>query len=313
MDKKRISFIVPCYNEEENIPITYKELTKTALSLENYDYEIIFINNGSEDRSEELIKEITKKDPKVIAVLLSRNFGPESSALAGLHHANGDAIICIEADLQDPVELIPEFVKKWEAGFDIVLGRRDSGEEGKIINYIRKIFYKILKKVSYIDIPVNVGGFSLFDKKVNNAMNRLDEKNRFVRAIRSWVGFKSCQIPYERRKRKYGKSSYNSIFAYMRHAEKGLISFSNLPLELLTYVGMILVLISIITILIYIILFFTSGNPITASATIFLSIFFFGSIQILAISIIGKYIAIIFEETKNRPHYIVKELINYKN
>lgn len=311
MDRKLISFVVPCYNEEENIPNTYEELTKLASGLVNYDYEIVFVDNGSVDKSEKLMRELAKNDKKVVVILLSRNFGPETSCLAGQQHAKGDAVIWVEADLQDPIDLIPQFIQKWEEGYDIVLGRRDSSSENRLMFGIRKLFYKILRKVSYIDIPVNVGTFSLVDARVNKAMNALKEKNRFGRGIRAWVGFKSCQIEYHRLDRKYGKSSYSSIFEYIRHAEKGLFGFSTLPLELLTYLGLSIVFFSFLLIAFYLYRFFAYGNPFTGFSTIVLLVVFFSGIQILAISILGKYIAIIFEETKNRPHFLLKDTINY--
>jgi len=311
MDRKLVSFVVPCYKEEENIPTTYAALDKLARSLGKYDYEIIFVDNGSPDKSQELMRAIAEKDKKFVAILLSRNFGPETTILAGQQHARGDAVVFVEADLQDPVELIPEFIQKWEEGYDIVLGRRDSSDEGGMLFGIRKLFYKILHNISYVDIPVNVGTFSLITKQVNEAMNSLPEKNRFGRGIRAWVGFKSCQIQYHRHERKLGKSNYN--FSHLlKHAEKGLIGFSTLPLEILTYMGMGMVFLSFFLILFYLGRFFIFGNPFIGFSTIVILIIFFSGVQLLATSIVGKYIAVIFEETKNRPQYIVKETINYE-
>ncbi|MBI4836217.1 MAG: glycosyltransferase family 2 protein [Candidatus Abawacabacteria bacterium] len=310
MDKKLISFVVPCYKEEENIPHTYQELVELAKTLTNYDYEIIFVDNGSPDKSQEIMRELAAKDAKFIPIFLSRNFGPETTILAGQQHARGDAVVFVEADLQDPVELIPEFIKKWEEGYDIVLGQRNSSDEKGLLFPIRKLFYKILHSVSYIDIPINVGTFSLITKQVNEAMNALPEKNRFGRGIRAWVGFKSYLIQYHRHERKRGKSYYN-LSHLLKHAEKGLIGFSTLPLEMLTYLGLAMVLLAVFVIVFYFIRFLVYGNPFIGFSTIVMMIAFFSGIQIMAISIVGKYIAVIFEETKNRPQYIVKEIINY--
>jgi len=308
--KKLISIIIPCFNEEESILYSYQTIKKIIAQIHGFNFEIIFIDNGSEDSSANLMLRLAKKDSIVSAVLLSRNFGPESSGLAGLHQAKGDAIIIIAADLQDPPELIPQFIEEWQKGNEMVLGLVTSTEDSFLMLWLRKMFYKILRGVSYIDIPVNVTGFGLIDKKVNDAVKMLDEKNRFHRGFLAWVGFKKKFIPYKRSQRKYGHSSYVSLYQYIKHAEKGLFAFTNLPLDILVFVGLILVCLSVIAIVLYGIIFFVMGNPITGSATLLLGIMFYGGINLLAVSIVGKYIAIMFEETKNRPHYIIKKLVN---
>lgn len=245
-------------------------------------------------------------------MLLSRNFGGEYSSLAGMRMATGDATCVLDCDLQDPPELIIDFVKKWEEGNDIVIGYRTKIEDPLIIKIARISFYKIMKKISRMDIPVNAGTYSLVDKKVMKIINELPEKNRFFRGLRAWAGFKAARVNYQRKARKYGKS-HNNLLDYIRDAERGVFGFSYVPLELVTYFGFILVLASFLFISAYISLFLFFGNPIPGFMTIISLITFLGGIQILAISIVGKYVLIIFEETKNRPEYIIKETINDHN
>jgi len=306
---KKISICVPCYNEEKNVNVAYSTLKKVMGSLKKYEYELIFVDNGSLDRTRQLITKIAKKDKKVKGIFLSRNFGPESSGQAAFDHATGDAIIGIPADLQEPPSMIPKFIKKWEEGYDIVLGVYKKTADNIFMKLIRKFYYYLLKNMSFIDIPQNSTGFGLFDRKVLLAMKQLPEKYRFGRAILAWVGFKRAFLPYVRQKRLAGKSSYN-FFDYVKHAERGFFGFSYLPLDLMVYGGFLVTIISFLFIFGYLFWVFVFGNPINASIPIMLGIVFFGGVQLLAISVIGKYIQVIVEETKNRPIYIVEETIN---
>ncbi|KKP32573.1 MAG: glycosyl transferase family 2 protein [Candidatus Roizmanbacteria bacterium GW2011_GWA2_32_13] len=272
---KKISISIPCYNEQDNVYIAYETLKKVFTKIRNYDYEFIFVDNGSTDKTRELISKIAKKDKKVKGVFLSKNFGPESSGRAGLDFATGEAFVGIGCDLQDPPDLIAEFIKKWEN----------------------------------TQIPVNAVGFGLYDRKVVEALKSLPEKYRFERGLTAWVGFKKTYITYERRKRMKGKSSYN-FFDYIKHAERGIFGFSYLVLDLMVYGGFTLVFFSFLFIIGYLYTVVVIGNPIKASIPLMLGIVFFGGIQLLAISIIGKYIQVIVEETKNRPIYIVEDTVN---
>lgn len=308
-NKKLISVVIPCFNEEENIQNTCMVIKEITEKMSKYEFEIIFVDNCSEDKSADLMSRLAQNDDHVIAVLLSRNFGPESSGLAGLSQANGDAIILMAADLQDPPTLIPEFIKKWEEGFDMVLGQIMSTQDNKLLLVLRRVFYKFLRSTSYIDIPLNVSGFGLVDKKVNQAIISMPERSRFYRGLLALAGFKQAFVPFVRPERKFGKTSYN-LRRYIQHAEKGLFSFTTVPLDSITFLGVLLVVLSVLAIVVYIVWVFAFGNPITGSVTLLLGIIFFGSVNLLAISIVGKYIGIIFEETKCRPHYIVKEIVS---
>ena len=220
-------------------------------------------------------------------------------------------IISIAADLQDPPELIYEFIHKWEKGSDIIFGIYTSTHESFFITQLRKAFYGIFKSISTIDVPINATGFGLFSRKAVNAFLSLPEKYRFSRGLLSWIGFKRDYVYYVKKQRERGTSSYN-IFDYFKHAERGLFGFSYLILDLMIYVGFILVIFSFLFIIGYLYTVFIIGNPIKASIPTMLAIVFFGGVQLLAISIIGKYIQVIVEETKNRPMYIVEETLNIR-
>lgn len=306
---KKISICIPCYNEEKNINIAYSSLKKVMSKIIKYEYELIFTDNGSTDKTKELINKLAKKDRKVKGIFLSRNFGPEASGRAGLDYSSGDAYIGISCDLQDPPELIISFIKKWEVGYDIVLGVYKNLNENIVMKFFRSAFYNIFNIIANIKIPANAVGFGLIDKKVVNSLKSLPERYRFERGLISWIGFKKTYISYERKKRERGKSSY-SFFDYIKAAERGIFGFSYLVLDIMVYSGFLLVILSFLFVLGYLYTVLVIGNPINASIPIMLGIVFFGGVQLLAISIIGKYIQVIVEETKARPIYIVEDTIN---
>lgn len=307
--RKKISICIPCYNEEQNILFVYNSLFKIRNKVSSYDFEFIFVDNGSTDKTRELINKLAMKDKKVRGIFLSRNFGPEGSSKAAFDHVRGDAVIGLAADLQDPPGLIPAFIKKWEEGYDIILGSYTKLEDNIVMTFFRSAFYKIFKSISNIEVPINVTGFGLIDRKVINCLNSLPERYRFSRGLLMWVGFKKIYIPYERRKRIRGKSSYN-FFDYIHYSEKGIFGFSYLPLDLMVYLGFILMIFSFLFIIFYLFIVVYFGNPIKASIPILLAIMFFGGIQLMSVSIIGKYIEVIVEETKARPMYIIDKSVN---
>lgn len=306
--KKRISIIVPCYNEERNIPEAYAALQKATRSIKRHHFQYIFVDNGSSDRTRQEIRALVRKDVWVKGVFLSRNFGPESSTQAGFDYAKGDAVIWYTCDLQEPAALIQAFIRKWEEGFDSVVGVYTKLQDPWLMAFLRKSFYRIMKIISDVDIPTNSIGYGLYSRRVVDAMKQLPETYRFSRGIRAWVGFSTAYVPYERNPRLYGKSSY-SLMAYFRHAERSVFGFSYLPLDLLIYFGFILVLISFLFILGSILFYLLFGNPIQPTTTVVMVIVLFGGVNLLALSIIGKYIQVIVEEAKARPTYIVDTVI----
>ncbi|MCA9371627.1 glycosyltransferase family 2 protein [Candidatus Woesebacteria bacterium] len=309
MKRKRISIGIPCFNEEKNVEKAYTLLKQTTSKIKNYTFEFIFVDNGSNDRTRDRINSLVKKDTRVTGIFLSRNFGPEASGQAALDHSTADAFIFYEADMQDPPSLIATFIHKWEQGYQIILGIRDKIEDPALITAARKLFYKIFKSISNIEVPINAGSYGLIDKKVMHALAQIPEKYRFYRGLRAWVGFKTAYVHYKRKKRQFGISSYN-LYQYIKHSERGIFGFSYLVLDIMIYFGFLLVIASFLFIIGYLLLFLFFGNPIKGAVTILVSIVFFGGIQLLAISIIGKYIQVVVEETKARPIYIIDEIIN---
>lgn len=309
--KKTITIGIPCYNEQENVYHTFEKIRKVIKDIYNYNFLFLFIDNGSTDATKKEIISITKKHNNVQGIFLSRNFGPEASASALMDHAQGDAIMAFPCDLQDPPDLIHKFIKSWENGNNIVIGMYTNTEDDLITSFLRKTFYSILKAISNIDIPINASGVGLLDRKALEALKLLPEKYRFFRGLRAWIGFKVDRVFYERQKRELGKSSYNFV-SYFKHAERGLFGFSFLVLDIMAYLGFIFVALSFMFLTGYLAVSLLYGNPIKGSITILFSIVFFGGMQLLAISIIGKYIQVILEETKNRPVYIIDETKNIK-
>jgi len=304
-----ISICIPCYNEEENVVLMYEKIKQITSKIKKYKYEFIFTDNKSTDSTRQLIKNLSLKDKRVKGIFLSRNFGSESSGQAALNYANGDAFIALSCDFQDPPEMILKFIKKWEEGYEVVMGSYTKNQDYFLIKIIRKVFYLVFKKITDINVPTNVTGFGLLDKKVVLALRSLPEKYRFTRGLTAWVGFKQAFIPFKRNKRLRGKSSYN-LFEYIKQAERGIFGFSYLPLDLLVYGGFLLTFFSFIFIAGYLYWVIAYGNPINASIPLLLAIVFFGGINLLGISVIGKYIQVIVEETKNRPMYIVEDTVN---
>jgi len=314
INKKKVTIGIPCFNEEDNVLVIYKKIKEITLRLKKYQFDFLFVDNGSNDNTREKIKILIKKDRLVKAIFLSRNFGPENSGQAVMDFADDvDALITLPCDFQDPPELIPKFLKKWEKGCNVVVGVYTNSGDDWFTAFIRKSFYSIFKKISNIDIPINASGVGLLDKKALKAINLLPEKYRFFRGLRSWIGFRTDFVEYERKKRLYGKSSYHGYFDYLKHSERGIFGFSYLPLDIMIYFGFIITVLSFLFIIGYLLTVILFGNPIKASITLMLAVVFFGGVNLLALSIIGKYVQVIVEETKNRPVYIVDEKLNFKD
>lgn len=310
MARKLISVGIICFNEESNVLPAYNELKRVMNLDKKYNFEFIFVDNNSTDNTREEIKKVIDNDKRVKGIFLSRNFGPESSAQAALDFATGDAFIMYEGDMQDPPNVILEFIKKWEEGYSVVVGVRNKIEDSPFMTIIRKTYYRIFRTISNIDVPINAGSFGLLNKQTMEAIKKMPEKYRFFRGLRAWVGFNTAYVKYQRRKRQRGTSSYN-LLGYLRHAERSFFGFSYLPLDIIVYTGILLVFLSFIS-LIALFIFLLLGHAIKESMLILFSIVLFGGIQLLALSVIGKYIQVIVEETKNRPAYIVEEILHKK-
>jgi dolichol-phosphate mannosyltransferase len=271
-------------------------------------YEIIFVNDCSPDNSEEVISGIASKDINVIGITHSRNFSSQSAFLSGMEIATGDAVVLMDGDLQDPPEIVPQFYHKWLEGYDVVYGKRVKREMSLVMNLIYKGFYRVFSKLSYIKIPLDAGDFSLIDRKVVNELIRLPETEIFLRGLRAWLGFRQTGVDYIRPERMFGKST-NNWRKNIAWAKKAIFSFSFIPLEVLSYFGFILTGISFLAMIAQLIARILYPNIPHGITTIIVLVLFFGGVQVLSISILGEYLAKIFEESKSRPKFIRRSVI----
>lgn len=309
---KKISIIIPAYNEEESLPYLYERLTKLIDQIKDYEFEILFINDGSKDRTLEMVKEYRRQDTRFSYVNLSRNFGKEVAMIAGLDYAVGDAVIFMDADLQDPPELLPELIKYWEEGYDDVYAKRKTREgETFFKKFTSKMYYKVLQKVTNIEIQKDTGDFRLLDRRCVNALKKLRESQRCSKSMFSWIGYKKKEVLFDREERVAGKTKWN-YKKLVDLAIDGITSFTTSPLRISTYIS-IPTFITLVVYFIYVIIkACIIHEPIQAfQAIILLNLFFFGII-ILLIGIIGEYLGRIFNETKNRPLYFVDEYNDIK-
>lgn len=305
-----LSAVIACYKDGEAIPVMHKRLTDVFTKI-GCNYEIIFVNDGSPDNSEKILEKICLDDEKTTAIFHSRNFDSQNAFTSGMLQSTGDAVILLDGDLQDPPEIIEVFVEKWLEGFDVVYGSRINRDTSKLMNYAYKTFYRLFNKLSYLEIPLDAGDFSLMDRKVVNEINNAKEKDRFIRGLRAWVGFKQIGVPYHRPERLFGKST-NNFFKNVKWAKKGIFSFSYLPLEFMSFFSYVIVLISGLALLLYIILYFVNQEAPKGITTLIVLVLFLGGVQLLSISILSEYIGKILEETKRRPNFIIKKILNNK-
>lgn len=308
---KKISVIIPMYYEEEVAEECYKRMTSVLQNIENYDYEIICINDGSKDKTLSILENLAIKDKRLKVLSFSRNFGHQCAVTAGLKYVTGDAIVIIDADLQDPPELIPEMLKLWEAGNDVIYGKRKTRDGESVFKlFTAKMFYKTLNALSDVEIPKDTGDFRLVDRKVVDTINSLPEHNKFLRGLFSWVGYKQAPFEYERKERFAGETKY-PLKKMLKLASDGIIGFSTKPLKLVGILGMVSILISII-LLIYALVSFACHSPNLSAGwtSIMVAITFFAGIQLMSIWIIAEYVGRIYDEVKQRPQYIVDKKIN---
>lgn len=307
MKKKKISAIVACYNDGQAIPIMHKRLSAVFRKL-LVDYEIIFVNDGSPDNTEAILQELTIKDEKVICINHSRNFSSQMAFTSGMDFSTGDAVVLLDGDLQDPPEIIEQLYKKWLAGYEVIYGIRTKREAPLYMTILYKLFYRIFHKLSYIKIPLDAGDFSLIDRKVVDVLKSFPERDRFLRGLRAWVGFRQTGIPYVRPERMFGKTT-NSLLKNLNWAAKGIFSFSYVPLQFMALFSSLVFLLALLGILYQIFIRLTFPGTPPGITTILVVVLFLGAIQLLGISILGQYIGKIFEEVKQRPRYVVKSVL----
>lgn len=308
---KKISVVIPMYYEEEVADCCYERVSDVLQKIEDYDYEVIFVNDGSKDKTLELLRMMAERDERVKVVSFSRNFGHQAAVTAGLKFVTGDAIVIMDADLQDPPELIPEMIKLWEDGSEVIYGKRKTRPGESVFKLLTaKMFYDFLNSMSEVDIPKNTGDFRLVDRKVVDVVNSLPEHNKFLRGLFSWVGFEQKEFLYDRQKREFGETKY-PLKKMIKLAKDGIISFSSKPLKLVGGVGVLSILLSFCILLYSICSFIFKWNNLTAGWTsIMVSITFFAGVQLFALWIMSEYVSRIYDESKGRPEYIIKEKIN---
>lgn len=307
MSAPAYSVVLPLYNEENNLPVLYERLTAVMRDL-GESYEILFINDGSADASADIVRDLNRQDPAVKLVSFSRNFGHQLAVSAGLQYAGGEAVIVMDSDLQDRPEDLPQLVRKYREGFDVVYAIRATRQEIWYKKWAYKTFYWLLQSSSQIYIPLDSGDFSIMSRRVVDLLNQMPERSRFVRGLRAWIGFSQTGVQFDRDARHSGEPKYGlrQLFGL---AANGLLSFSVYPLRLATVFGLLVSLFSFFSILIvfYLRLFTTLSIPgFAATATILL---FLGGVQLLTLGILGEYIGKIFEEVKRRPLYLVAETL----
>lgn len=307
MSKKRICILVPAYNEEAVLEKLYVRLASIAKGVHKYEFEFLFVNDGSRDGTLDSIKLLAQKDDRVAYVNLSRNFGKEIAMLAGFDHARGDAVVIIDADLQDPPELIPQMIKHWEEGYDDVYARRNSRAGETLLKRLTsRMFYKTLQKTTRIPIQQDTGDFRLLDRRCVEALKQIRESQRYTKGMFSWIGFKKKEIRYDRDSRAAGESKWN-YFKLVELAIEGITSFTTTPLKISSVFGLIVSLGAFIYIVVIILRTILFGTDVAGYPSLMAAILFLGGVQLLSLGIIGEYVGRIFNETKNRPVYMVEE------
>jgi dolichol-phosphate mannosyltransferase len=306
-----VSVVVPCFNEESVISYTNERLTNVLSDL-NINYEIIYISDGSTDKTNELLDEIYKQSNNVKLIKFSRNFGHQIAVTSGIDYAGGRAVILIDADLQDPPELIPKMLEKWQEGYEVVYCQRKARMgESRFKLFTAKWFYKILAYLSDVDIPANTGDFRLIDRKIVDVIKTMPERDRFIRGMVSWIGFNQFALQYERDERYAGQSKY-PLSKMVKFAIDGILSFSIKPLRVSTVAGLVSSFFSFLGI-IYALIMWMFGTPILGWTLMFIAIMFFGSVQLISLGIIGEYVGRSYAESKNRPLYVIGEKSGFKS
>jgi glycosyltransferase involved in cell wall biosynthesis len=308
---KLISIVTPCYNEEENVRNLYQRVKEVFNKLPEYNYEHIFIDNSSTDRTVEILKGIAKEDHNIKIIVNIRNFGHIRSPFYGLLQASGDAVIGLVADLQDPPEMIFDFVKKWEAGYKIVIGIKNKSKENRIIFLIRRIFYKLLSKISDTELIKNFIGFGLYDKKFIDILRNLEDPYPYFRGLIAELGFERIEIPYTQSIRANGKTK-NNFYTLYDLAMLGFVNYSKVPLRLASFLGFGVSFVSILIALIYLLYKLIFWNNFQLGvAPLVIGIFFLGGVQLFFLGMIGEYVGAIYTQVKKRPLVLEKERINF--
>ena len=310
MGNIRYSIVAPCWNEEENLPTLYRRV-KEVMDQTGESWELVLINDGSRDRTPQIMAELHAADPRVHYIDFARNFGHQLAVTAGMDYAQGDAVVLIDADLQDPPELILEMIQKWKEGFQVIYAvRTERKGETWFKLFTAKLFYRLIYRITDVNIPLDTGDFRLMDRKVVDQMKKMRERHRFIRGMTSWVGFKQTGVHYVREERHAGETKY-PLRRMLKFASDAITGFSYVPLQLATYLGFITAGLSSIFILIAIFARLSGSQALLGQATTLVMVLFLGGIQLICLGIIGEYLGRIYDEVKHRPLYIVNEAVGF--
>jgi dolichol-phosphate mannosyltransferase len=310
--KPRYSIIAPCYNEEGVIPELHRRISQ-VMEQTGESWELVLVNDGSRDRTPELMRQLHTHDPRVKVVDFARNFGHQLAVTAGLDYARGDAVIIIDADLQDPPEVILQMIERWKEGYEVVYAVRSQRKgEPWFKEFTAKLFYRIIYRITDVDIPLDTGDFRLMDRKVVNTMKLMRERHRFIRGMTSWIGFRQTGVTYVRQERFAGQTHYpfRKMFKFALDAITG---FSYLPLQLATYLGFLTAALAAVAAVAVILARLIGAAPFHGQATTLVMVLFMGGVQLITLGIIGEYLGRIYDEVKARPLYIVREALGFEN
>lgn len=304
---KKISILVPCYNEEKSLPLLHERLCALMDSMPQYAWEVILVNDGSRDNTLGSMRTLHANDNRMCYIDLSRNFGKERAMLAGFDNATGDCLVIMDADLQHPPEVIPEMIKYWEEGWEDVYARRNTrGKESWLRRKLTLMYYRMLQSTTSTDVLQNVGDFRLLDRKCIDALKELRECERYTKGLYSWIGFKKKEITFDQQDRAAGNSSFN-LFKLASLAMQGVTSYTTAPLKLATVLGFVVSIVAFVYMCYILVKTILYGDPVQGYPTLIIVILFLGGVQLLSLGIIGEYLGRIFNETKNRPVYFIRE------
>lgn len=304
---KKVSILVPCYNEELSLPLLYPELKKLMDLQVQYEWEVLFVNDGSKDNTMNIIKALRLADKRINYVNLSRNFGKENAMLAGFDYVTGDCMVIMDADLQDPPSLVPQMLDYWEQGYqDVYAKRANRGQESWLRKKLSLLFYRILDNSTRFDVLQNVGDFRLLDRQCINALKQLRESERYTKGMFCWIGYRKKEVIFDRGDRAAGQSNWN-FWSLFNLAIEGITSFTTTPLRFATITGFVIALFTFIYALYFLTKTLLIGDPVPGFTTLIVVVLFLGGIQLIAIGVLGEYIGRIFNESKNRPTYLANE------
>jgi dolichol-phosphate mannosyltransferase len=300
-----VSIVVPIFNEQENLPELTRRLI-AAMETAGEPWEAVLVDDGSRDQSPQILRQVHENDPRFKVVTLSRNFGHQPAVTAGIHHALGDCVVLIDADLQDPPEVIPAMIRKWKEGFQVVLGERASRAETGLRGVGFRLFYPALRRITDLPSAPDAGIFGLMDRHVVDEFNKLPERNRFIPGMRQWLGFRHAAVSYDRAPRAAGMPK-QSLRRLLHYAADAMISFSNKPLRAAAWLGFLVSAVAFLLAIFYVVTFFAEHKEITGFTTQIVCILFLGGVQLISVGVLGEYIGRIYEEVKQRPLYIVRD------